>query len=107
MKFRTCTWKKLQKCPWKINSLREIFSKFTYVKIWPNTHKKNQNSFREKKRTEISRILQLRDTFAFLNLQIYNFYLESNAYVAALGSIDPAERPEIKIFDLQKRRMYL
>ena len=33
VKIRTCTWKNLQKCPWKINSLREIFFKFTYVKI--------------------------------------------------------------------------
>ena len=60
-----------------------------------------------KKRKEISRILQQKDTFAVLNLQFYNFYLKSNAYVAALGNIDPAERPEIKFFDVQSRRMYL
>ena len=41
VKMRTCTWKNLQKCPWKINSLREIFSKFTYVKIWRSIREKN------------------------------------------------------------------
>ena len=42
-----------------------------------------------------------------MSLQLYNIYLKSNAYVTALGNFDPAARPEIQIFDLQNRRMYL
>ena len=89
-----------------ISAVRENMTEYTWKKCKIPSVKTGNPSVK-KKRTEISRILQLRDTFAFLNLQIYNFYLESNAYVAALGSIDPAEGPEIKTFDLQKRRMYL
>ena len=72
-----------------------------------NFFRENCKLFLEKKRKEICRILQQRDTFAVLSLQFYNFYLNSNAYVTALGNIDPAARPEIKIFDVQNRRMYL
>ena len=105
VKMRTCTWKNLQKCPWKTNSLREIFSKFTYVKIWRSIREKNEKFLPwklstlpwKKKRKEICRILQQRDTFAVLSLQFYNFYLQSNAYVTTSGNIDPAARPEIKI----------
>ena len=69
--------------------------------------RENCQPLREKKRKENCRILQQRDTFAVLSLQWYNFYLKSNPYVTALGNIDPAARPEIKIFDVQNRRMYL
>ena len=115
--------------PWKFVPVREKIFKsarenhILYVKFSQNLHtwkydavhvKKMKNSFREncqpfreKKRKEICRIWQQRDTLAVLNLQIYNFYLKSNAYVTALGNIDPAARPEIKIFDVQNRRMYL
>ena len=48
-----------------------------------------------------------KDSFAVLSLQLYNIYLKSNAYVTALGNFNPAARPEIQIFDLQNRRMYL
>ena len=71
-----------------------------------NSFHENCQPFREKNK-ENSRILQQRDTFAVLSLQLYNFYLKSNAYVTALGNIDPAARPEINIFDVQNRRMYL
>ena len=48
-----------------------------------------------------------KDSLAVLSLQLYNIYLKSNAYVTALGNFNPAARPEIQIFDLQNRRMYL
>ena len=32
VKIRTCPWKNIQNSPWKINSLRENFFKFPYVK---------------------------------------------------------------------------
>ena len=60
-----------------------------------------------KKRKEISRILQQKDTFAVLNLQFYNFFLKGNAYAAVVGNFDPAGRPQIKFFNVQNRRMYL
>ena len=64
---------------------------------------KTKNPYVKKKRKEICSILQKRDTFAVLRLHLYNFYLKTNAYVTAVGNIDP----EIKIFDVQKRRMHL
>ena len=122
-------WKKLDFLPWKCVPVREKIFKsarekpILYVKFSPNLHtwkygavyvKKMKRSFREncqplreKKRKENCRILQQRDTFAVLSLQWYNFYLKSNPYVTALGNIDPAARPEIKIFDVQNRLMYL
>ena len=48
-----------------------------------------------------------KDSFAVLSLQLYNIYLKSNAYATALGNFNPTARPEIQIFDLQNRRMYL
>ena len=87
--------------------IRENMTQYTWKK-WKIPSVKTVNpSVKKKKRKEICRILQQRDTFAVLSLQFYNFYLKSNAYVTALGNIDPAARPEIKIFDVQNRRMYL
>ena len=42
-----------------------------------------------------------------MSIQLYNIYLKSNVYVTARGNFDPAARPEIQIFDLQKMRMCL
>ena len=81
-------------------------AQYTWKK-WKNLSVKTVNPYVKKKRKENCRILQQRDTFAVLSLQWYNFYLKSNPYVTALGNIDPAARPEIKIFDVQNRRMYL
>ena len=114
MKFRTCTWKNLQKCPWKINSLREIFSKFTYVKIWRSIREKNDkfltwklSTLPWKKNEKKFVAFYNKDSLAVFSLQLYNIYLKSNAYVTALRNFNPAACPEIKIFDLQNRRMYI
>ena len=68
---------------------------------------KTVNHSEKKKRKEICRSLQQRDTLAVLSLRLYNFYLKSNAYVVAWGNIHPAARQEIKIIDVKNRLMYL
>ena len=81
-------------------------TQYTWKK-WKILSVKTVNPYVKKNEKKLVVLYKKRDNFAVLSSQWYNFNQESNPYITALGNFDPAERPEIKIFDVQNRRIYL